>query len=82
MARWQERERKAQQRRRRINAGRVEGAFGQLWMDLCYCPQCCEHVFHVELSPYGDDDRNDFVPTCPDCESRLLVVERDRRGFP
>lgn len=76
MAKWQERDRNVQRRRRRSQR-RAEW-FDQLWIDLCYCGVCEAHVWHVEVA--NEAVRNGYLPPCGDCGGRLVVVDRDGRG--
>lgn len=69
MARWQDRETRAERR---------AAAFTDIWIDLCFCEGCDEYCFHVELAE--EATRSGFVPWCPDCGGRLEVVEREGRG--
>lgn len=73
MARWDRTQAKRQERR---EARAV--AFSDIWIDLCWCPVCADHSFHVELAT--EAVRNGYVPRCPDCGSRLEVIDRDRGG--
>lgn len=76
MARWQERDRNRQRTRRRA-LRRAE--FQELWIDLCWCAICEDHVWHVEQAPFGDA-RDGLLPSCPECGGMLLVVDHEGRG--
>jgi hypothetical protein len=52
--------------------------FSEVWIDVCFCSVCAAWVWHVEWA--DEAVRDGFVPTCPDCGSRLLVVDHDGRG--
>ncbi|HEU5477874.1 MAG TPA: hypothetical protein VFU64_08645 [Gaiellaceae bacterium] len=44
----------------------------RVWTDLCWCTWCEDYVWHVEVS--DEAERDAYVPRCPDCGGRLLVV--------
>ena len=78
MARWKDRDAELQRLRRRMRAeARIDG-FDQLWIDLCWCRTCEEYVWHIEWAQ--EATRDGYVSDCPDCGTRLEVIDREGRG--